>query len=94
MVNYPVHIQKIQRFIIIRNFKGQARQTFLFFKPGKILKNLFFYFSVDFLSFLYYIKILNSAGKFIFRCCPRRKRLFARGSKKEVSGAKKDALEK
>jgi hypothetical protein len=38
---------------------------------------------------LYYIKILNGAEKFIFRCCPRRKRLFARGSKKEVSGAQK-----
>jgi hypothetical protein len=33
------------------------------------LKALFrkIYFSVDFLAFLYYIKILNSSGKFIFR---------------------------
>jgi hypothetical protein len=29
---------------------------------------------------LYYIKTLNGAGKFIFRCCPRRKRLFAHAS--------------
>jgi hypothetical protein len=42
------------------------------------------YFSVDFLSFLYYIKILNGAGKSIFRCCPRRKRLFAWRSRERV----------
>jgi hypothetical protein len=51
------------------------------------------YFSVDFLSFLYYIRMLNGSGKLIFRCCPRRKRLFARGSNKEVSGAQKGVLE-
>jgi hypothetical protein len=43
---------------------------------------------------LYYIKIFNGSGKFIFRCCPRRKRLFARGSKKEIPGAKKGVLKK
>jgi hypothetical protein len=47
------------------------------------------YFSVDFLFFLYYINILNNAGKLIFRCCPGRKRLFARGSNKEGFGCQK-----
>jgi hypothetical protein len=47
------------------------------------------YFSVDFLFFLYYINTLNGAGKLIFRCCPGRKRLFARGSNKEGFGCQK-----
>jgi hypothetical protein len=43
---------------------------------------------------LYYIKILNSAGKFIFRQCPRRKSLFeAPGINQEVPGAKKGVPE-
>jgi hypothetical protein len=56
------------------DFKGQARRTSNREKFRKI------YFSVDFLSFLYYIKLLNGTGKFIFRCCPRRKHLFAHAS--------------
>ena len=42
---------------------------------------------------MYYIIILNGSGKFIFRCFPRRKRLFALGSNKEISGAKKGVSE-
>jgi hypothetical protein len=59
--------------------KKGARQIVYFtvpFFPTNREKFRKIYFSVDFLSFLYYIKTLNSAGKFIFCRCPRRKRLF------------------
>ena len=48
------------------------------------------YFPVDFLSFLYYIKVLNSAGKLIFRKAKKmNSRAGPRGSNKEVSGTQK-----
>jgi len=61
---------------------------FSFFQTGKNFEK--FIFRLIFYHFCIILKYKkNGAGKFIFRCCPRRKRLFARGSKQEFSGAKK-----
>jgi hypothetical protein len=69
------------RLVKYRAFHGAIITDSFFFQTGKNLEKFRkIYFSVDFLSFLYYIKILNGAGKFIFRCCPRGKRLFAHAS--------------
>jgi len=55
-----IHVSEILETVDNRGFPG----------GDMVPKELLFrkiYFSVDFLAFLYYIRILNGSGKFIFR---------------------------